>query len=199
VGRRNRRKRSRTENVGTQPESFPRLPIPLEAALLTGKAFLPIPDFFIGAHAALSGLRLLTRDSRRWTKLPSIAIIGPVRIRKLFRDPAVATLVTLGVPCGPTAGRGRLPAGIARPPPWIPPESARGSPPAPLWRAGEWPFPRPPGSDTIPIACRPAVQCTPFHPAGLALLPSASPPYGPPDRSLFVVEIVITWPVCSVT
>jgi predicted nucleic acid-binding protein len=34
------------------PESFPRLPIPLEAAFLAGKAFLPIPDFFIGAHAA---------------------------------------------------------------------------------------------------------------------------------------------------
>ena len=32
------------------------------------------------------------------------------------------------------------------------------------------PFPPPPGSDTIPIACRPAVQFNPFYPAGPALL-----------------------------
>jgi len=71
--------------------SFPRLPIPLEAAFLAGKAFLryrkrkgtkttPLPDFFIGAHAAVAGLRLLTRDSRRYrTYFPSIEIIAPVR------------------------------------------------------------------------------------------------------------------------
>jgi len=28
------------------------------------------------------------------------------------------------------------------------------------------PFPSPQGSDTIPIACRPAVQFNPFYPAG---------------------------------
>jgi len=73
------------------PESFPRLPIPLEAAFLAGKAFLryrkrkgtkitPLPDFFIGAHAAVAGLQLLTRDSRRYrTYFPSIEIIAPVR------------------------------------------------------------------------------------------------------------------------
>jgi len=72
-------------------ESFPRLPIPLEAAFLAGKAFLryrkrkgtkvtPLPDFFIGAHAAVAGLQLLTRDSRRYrTYFPSIEIIAPVR------------------------------------------------------------------------------------------------------------------------
>ena len=72
-------------------ESFPRLPIPLEAAFLAGKAFLryrkrkgtkimPLPDFFIGAHAAVAGLRLLTRDSRRYrTYFPSVEIIAPVR------------------------------------------------------------------------------------------------------------------------
>jgi len=71
--------------------SFPRLPIPLEAAFLAGKAFLryrkrkgtkttPLPDFFIGAHAAVAGLRLLTRDSRRYrTYFPSIEIIAPIR------------------------------------------------------------------------------------------------------------------------
>ena len=73
------------------PESFPRLPIPLEAAFLAGKAFLqyrkrkgtkitPLPDFFIGAHAAVAGLQLLTRDSRRYrTYFPSIEILAPGR------------------------------------------------------------------------------------------------------------------------
>ena len=73
------------------PESFPRLPIPLEAAFLAGKVFLqyrkrkgtkitPLPDFFIGAHAAVAGLQLLTRDSRRYrTYFPSIEIIAPIR------------------------------------------------------------------------------------------------------------------------
>jgi len=73
------------------PESFPRIPIPLEAAFLAGKAFLqyrkrkgtkitPLPDFFIGAHAAVAGLQLLTRDSRRYrTYFPSIEIIAPIR------------------------------------------------------------------------------------------------------------------------
>ena len=73
------------------PESFPRLPIPLEAAFLAGKAFLqyrkrkgtkftPLPDFFIGAHAAVAGLQLLTRDSRRYrTYFPSMEIIAPIR------------------------------------------------------------------------------------------------------------------------
>ena len=72
-------------------ESFPRLPISLEAAFLAGKAFLryrkrkgskitPLPDFFIGAHAAVAGLRLLTRDSRRYrTYFPSVEIIAPGR------------------------------------------------------------------------------------------------------------------------
>ena len=73
------------------PESFPRLPIPLEAAFLAGKAFLryrrrkgakitPLPAFFIGAHAAVAGLRLLTRGSRRYRAyFPSVEIIAPGR------------------------------------------------------------------------------------------------------------------------
>ena len=38
---------------------------------------------------------------------------------------------------------------------------------APPWPVVTNPFPRPPGSDTIPIALRPAVHFNPFGPAGL--------------------------------
>jgi len=70
-------------------DSFVRLQIPSEAAFLAGKAFLryrkgrglrtsTLPDFFIGAHAAVAGLRLLTRDSRRYRSyFPSVDILAP--------------------------------------------------------------------------------------------------------------------------
>ena len=66
-----------------------RLAIPHEAAFLTGKVFkryrerggsrrAPLPDFFIGAHAAVSGLTLLTRDPRRYREyFPRLALIAP--------------------------------------------------------------------------------------------------------------------------
>lgn len=72
------------------PENtFARLPIPFEAAFLAGKAFLKyrrkggvrtsvLSDFYIGAHAAVGGFRLLTRDPKRYrTYFPSVELIAP--------------------------------------------------------------------------------------------------------------------------
>jgi predicted nucleic acid-binding protein len=68
---------------------FQFLDIPKEALFLAGKAFLkykkrggikitPLPDFFIGAHAAVFSLDLLTRDvSRYQTYFPSVKLIAP--------------------------------------------------------------------------------------------------------------------------
>ena len=64
--------------------------LPWSAAFLAGKAFTeyrrkggvrtsPLPDFFIGAHAAVDGLDLLTRDAGRYRKyFPSLRIIAPL-------------------------------------------------------------------------------------------------------------------------
>jgi predicted nucleic acid-binding protein len=68
---------------------FNRVSIPWSAAFLAGKVYVdyrrrggsrrsPLPDFFIGAHAAIDDFRLLTRDASRYrTYFPTIALIAP--------------------------------------------------------------------------------------------------------------------------
>jgi len=71
------------------PSYFRRDPLPWEAAFLAGKCFLayrrkggrkqsPLPDFFVGAHAAIAGFPLLTRDVSRYrTYFPKVKLIAP--------------------------------------------------------------------------------------------------------------------------
>ena len=68
---------------------FQLLEIPKEALFLAGKAYIkykrregvkstPLPDFFIGAQAAVLNLDLLTRDvSRYQTYFPTVTLITP--------------------------------------------------------------------------------------------------------------------------
>jgi hypothetical protein len=73
---------------------FQRRSLPWEAGFLAGKCFLnyrrrggqrstPLPDFYIGAHAAVERLALLTRDTNRHrTYFPSIEILSPESARR---------------------------------------------------------------------------------------------------------------------
>jgi len=69
--------------------AWQREPIPFEAAFLAGKAYLEyksrgglrrslLPDFLIGAHAAVARHTLLTRDGARYkTYFPTVKLIAP--------------------------------------------------------------------------------------------------------------------------
>ncbi len=68
---------------------YQREPLPWEAGFLAGKCFLRyrrrggartsiLPDFYVGAHAAVEALALLTRDAARYrTYFPTIEIFAP--------------------------------------------------------------------------------------------------------------------------
>ena len=68
---------------------FQMLEIPKEALYLAGKAYLkyrekggtgisPLPDFYIGAQAAILGMDLITRDASRYrTYFPTVKLISP--------------------------------------------------------------------------------------------------------------------------
>jgi predicted nucleic acid-binding protein len=76
-------------NAALPRTMFEREAIPYEAAFLAGKCFLtyrrrggtrlsPLPDFFIGAHAAVAGYRLMTRDATRYRSyFPKLSLIAP--------------------------------------------------------------------------------------------------------------------------
>jgi len=71
---------------------FQMLEIPKEALFLAGKAFLkyrknrgtrrsPLPDFYIGAQAAILEMDLITRDESRYrTYFPTVKLIRPKKV-----------------------------------------------------------------------------------------------------------------------
>lgn len=80
-------KKQVTEALRELSVAFERIPI--DALFLAGQAFRRyrrsggtrtgvLPDFFIGAHAQVTGVPILTRDTRRYrTYFPEVALIAP--------------------------------------------------------------------------------------------------------------------------
>ena len=79
----------RIEDADRALVDFERSPLSYEAGFLAGKAYLayrrrggarrsPMPDFYVGAHAVVGRMRLLTRDAARYrTYFPALDIIAP--------------------------------------------------------------------------------------------------------------------------
>ena len=79
----------RIEDADRVLVDFERRVLPYEAGFLAGKAFLayrrrggakrsPMPDFYVGAHAVVERMRLLTRDPVRYrTYFPALEILAP--------------------------------------------------------------------------------------------------------------------------
>lgn len=73
-----------------EPLQLKRLALPYEAAFPASQAFVsfrkrggtkssPLPDFFIGAHAQVERMPLLTRDVQRFrTYFPDVELIAPL-------------------------------------------------------------------------------------------------------------------------
>jgi predicted nucleic acid-binding protein len=80
---------ARIEDADAALVDFVREPLPYEAGFLTGKVFLaykkrggakrsPMPDFYVGAHAVVGRMDLLTRDAARYrTYFPALTILAP--------------------------------------------------------------------------------------------------------------------------
>jgi len=78
--------------IGLNRGGFEMLEIPKEALFLAGKAYLkyrknrgtkrsPLPDFYIGAQAAILDLELITRDESRYrTYFPTVNLISPKKM-----------------------------------------------------------------------------------------------------------------------
>ena len=71
------------------PTVFHRLPLPYAAGWRAAQALVqyrraggvrssPLPDFYIGAHAEVEGLTLVTRDAARYrTYFPAVTLVAP--------------------------------------------------------------------------------------------------------------------------
>jgi predicted nucleic acid-binding protein len=78
-------------NAALPSRIYQRAQLPWEAGFLAGKCFLdyrkrggvrttPLPDFYIGAHAAIDRLALLTRDDARYrTYFPKVEVLAPAK------------------------------------------------------------------------------------------------------------------------
>lgn len=77
------------ESLDAAIDGFARLALPYAAGFLAARCFLryrraggkrrsPLPDFYIGAHAAIEGFALLTRDAARYRSyFPRLDLVTP--------------------------------------------------------------------------------------------------------------------------